>query len=419
MNKSLVIVALLCMISFIIQLLTVISVPITGHSIDYNLSFAVYNDIAFGVFGVCNMRLHLCSDASIGYPSGDQIFNNYTFDESGYGGMELPSNARFSISKLLVVHVIAFCFTALLLLSSVAVLLRQWAYENRKLLRQFQELFKSKSQSVEDSSDSESFKQITNTDTSGNASSDTRIGRSSVLELFQILEDEDVDGNVENLNQSQRYSRQYSHDEEQQFDDDNDDNDNDDEEDINDDKKPNLMPYLTVQLALALLSCLLNLLGLLSDVLLFMPHLTYLGWIQFIPIICLGVMAAFVCFIRRSISSRQYLEEEYFYANDDMRTKRNIVVHSDDDSQSDDGFYVYTNGFYSNYADRSEHNPSQQSNTNSWTRHTPRADNDTPIADNDVPRTDTPNEEEEEEEDISVNSSQMSRSIPLRDLNRL
>lgn len=308
MNKGLVIVVVLCLISALIQLLPVISVPITGASIDYNLSFARYNNVAFGVFGICDYNTHSCTDPTIGYPRGGELL---TGNENG--GVELPSDARSSISKLLVVHVIAFALSAILMVISYIYMIKLWIQE-----RKIDQVIAQKETELNDLQNSNTESII------DNGSHDTSL----------LI------------------------------------------------KKPDITPFLTFQLIASLISCLLTLLGLLSDVLLFMPHLSFLGWLQILPIMFLAIVATLVCFMRRSIFSRRHLDEEYFYANDDMRIRRNLDVISSNDTASDDGFYVYTNGFYSNYADRFEHNQSQQSNTNSWIRRTPFNEDDVSIDSN-------------------------------------
>lgn len=288
MIKTHIIVALLCLISAVLQLLPVLSAPITGASSNYSLHLAKYNGMAFGVFGICFLDTNNCTGPAIGYNSGGMILGD---ENDNTEAISLPSDARSSISKLLVVHVLAFALAAILVV--FAVLTMGVVYSHQKFQKQNKQ------------------------------------------EGMAVL------------------------------------------------KRTDLMIYLNFQLLFALLSCLFTLLGLLSDVLLFVPHLSYLGWIQIIPIVMEAVVAMFVCFMRRSIFSRRHLDEDYFYENDDMRVHNNVDSYLAN-SGSDDGFYVYTNGFYSNYGDREEHNQSQQSNTNSWRRHSPYNE-ETSIASGDGP----------------------------------
>lgn len=335
MNKGLLIVAVLCLLSAIIQLLAVISVPITGKLINYNLSFARYNNLTFGVFGICDYTRDTCTPPGIGYPLDHNISIN---NESG--GVELPSDARSSISKLLVVHVVAFALSAILVVVSGMYIGILWTREIKlsKLIAKRELELRNHLEPVAGTDDGE------NGSTSG---SDTPKSNPDEDHLVVV-------------------------------------------------KKPDITPFLNFQLIFALVSCLLTLLGLLSDILLFTPHLGFLGWLQIVPIVFLAFIVTLVCFMRRSIFSRRHLDEEYFYANDDMRGRHHLDVMSSADTASDDGFYVYTNGFYSNYGDREEYNQSQQSNPNSWIRHTPYND-----------------------EDASVNSSHLERErIQLQDLPR-
>lgn len=99
-------------------------------------------------------------------------------------------------------------------------------------------------------------------------------------------------------------------------------------------------------------SVLTTLLAFLADILLFTPNLSYLGWLQLIPIVLMALVTSMLCFIKRSISSRKFFESEYRYANDDMRIMRKTYVDEFwNDNASDDGFYVYTDGFYTRNGD--------------------------------------------------------------------
>jgi hypothetical protein len=90
-------------ISLAFQIVAILSVPVTQ-----NITLCTYSGLRFGVFGLCSETG--CSRVGIGY-STDAIDN--------LDGFSLPSNARHSISKLLVVHPIAAGFTLILFLSSI------------------------------------------------------------------------------------------------------------------------------------------------------------------------------------------------------------------------------------------------------------------------------------------------------------
>lgn len=270
MNKGLLLIAILSLISCVIQLLPVISVPITGHNSKYAIYFAKYNGIAFGVFGLCDYMDDHCSSPHIGYPLEPSFM-------SKGAGIELPSDARYSISKLLIVHVVAFGLSCISIIASYGMIIMVYI---RQRWRDKQ--IKDMSQNIN-------------------------------LQNYNDLETRSVSTKVA--------------------------------------RGINLIPFLNVELVLSILSSLFTLLGLLSDILLFTPNLSYLGWIQIIPVICLAILVSMVCFIRRSIFSRRHLDEDYFFPNDDMKERHNLQVIPPIDTSSDDGFHVYTHGFYSRYDD--------------------------------------------------------------------
>lgn len=106
-----------------------------------------------------------------------------------------------------------------------------------------------------------------------------------------------------------------------------------------------LIGHFSWMLLLSALSFLLTLLAFLADIILFIPRLSFLGWIQLLPIALMALIASLLCFMKRSLASRRHLEEEYRGKNDDMRNN-GVTPRWVDDSASDDGFYVFTNGFY-------------------------------------------------------------------------
>ncbi|KAG7195705.1 regulator of ime2 [Scheffersomyces spartinae] len=124
------------------------------------------------------------------------------------------------------------------------------------------------------------------------------------------------------------------------------------EDDDDEDQPRDISMYLSFMLMFSLCDFIATLLALLADILLFIPRLTYVGWIQILPLILLAFTASTICFMKREVSTRKYLQGgDSNYKNDDMYLRRRMVTdpdNDDDDSGSDDGFYVYTNGFYSN-----------------------------------------------------------------------
>lgn len=296
-HKGLVLLGVLSTICLVIQLLPVISVPITGRMTNYNLHLSIYNNNSFGVFGVCDLSTNHCSRPSIGYPSKKSDFygiSNPDIYESQFGGIKLPSRATYTISKLLVVHVIAFCLTALLCIVILYLLLTLHFDSLHDML--------------------------------------SKVG----------------------------YKKLHS-----------------DPKPTSDSKKTkrDLTPYLNAMLIISMFSFLLTLLAFLVDILLFIPHLSYLGWLQLIPIVFMTIEASMICFHKRYISSRKYLDDDNKNTNDDMRLRENVDISRwDDDAASDDGFVVYTNGFYSNYNDNATYLNDKDFSNGGWIRHTPYND---------------------------------------------
>lgn len=297
MHKGLLILDLFVLICLTIQLLPIISVPITGKGIGYNLHLSKYGNYTFGVLGLCTSN-NICSKPKVGYPPETDAFYSFMDSENGeypdFAAAELPSRARYVISKLLVVHIVGFCFTTLLFLLSLALTVILWLEESETRVP-FKDAVR---------------KKVKIRQNSRNNSSTDLTESTSATKMDSLSDKETVN---------------------------------------NERKSKDITPYLNFMLMLSLLSFLLTLLAFLSDILLFIPHLSYLGWLQLCPIILLSTVTSMLCFIKRSISSRKYLNDEYRYENDDMRKSVNVGVLNWKDTDSDDGFYVYTNGFYSNY----------------------------------------------------------------------
>lgn len=278
MHSGVVFIGFLCTVSWVIQLLPVISVPITGKRINYNLHFAISNDIAFGVFGVCDIASDDCSSVRVGYPV--TLFLNDTAADlesnaDGLSAIELPSHATYSVSKLLVVHLVAFILTSLLLATTSIFLLismpEKW-WPKYSLVHRL-------------------------------------IGWLRGTNLTDV----DDRGSMANTLRSVKRS------------------------------KKSIARYLNWMLLFALLLFLLTLLAFLADILLFIPLLSYLGWIQLLPIMLMSLISSLLCFMRRSISSRRHLEAEVYPVDGVGGSKS--PVRWVNDSDSDDGFYIYTNAF--------------------------------------------------------------------------
>lgn len=263
MHTGLIFIGSLALICWVIQFLPVISVPITAKQIGYSLHFASYNNYTFGVLGVCDTQRNVCSSPQIGYPNNDSFYYVVSGEDTpqeGFQTIQLPSSATHSISKLLVVHIVAFFFTSLLLVESAFIVALD-LLDNGKpkwLLRRL-----------------------------GVQRSETR--------------------------------------------------------------KRDITGYLSLMLLFSLLLFLLTLLAFLADILLFVPRLSSLGWIQLLPTLMMALIASLVCFMKRSIQSRRHLEDNY--PAGDIWGKR--ALHNwVDDSASDDGIYIYSHGFTSHNDER-------------------------------------------------------------------
>lgn len=281
MHKALLALFILCTVCWVIQLLPVISVPLTSHR--GNIYLSHFKNFKFGVFGICDMETGKCSSPKIGYPSSNSSFFDYSDEAStNSSGVVLPSYVRYTISKLLVVHVVAFCFSSLLLIV-IALLyaLKTWDMINERKERhnRKEELNHLRNERREEEHDS----------------------------------DDEGEGNVDTAEVH---------------------------------KERDLSPYLNAMLILTIFSVLTTLLAFLADILLFVPRLSYLGWVQLLPIVSMALITSMLCFIKRSISSRKFFEN-YEYANDEMKVLRSRAMEQSwNDSSSDDGFVVYTDGFY-------------------------------------------------------------------------
>lgn len=107
------------LIAFALQLVAVLSVPVTK-----TISLGSYQDHKFGVFGYCNIKDGTCSPAGVGYNLVD----------SDNAGFSLPSNARHTLSNLLIVHPIACGFTLILTVLALLAHIQGPASSSRYLL---------------------------------------------------------------------------------------------------------------------------------------------------------------------------------------------------------------------------------------------------------------------------------------------
>ncbi|KAH3684702.1 hypothetical protein WICPIJ_004337 [Wickerhamomyces pijperi] len=98
-----------------LQILAIISVPVTK-----SIALCTYDGYKFGVFGLC--KGDECTSISIGY-TGKEL-------SDALSGFSLPSNARKSVSKLLIVHVVSAGFTLAMLFSSIML---HWSGPSKSL----------------------------------------------------------------------------------------------------------------------------------------------------------------------------------------------------------------------------------------------------------------------------------------------
>lgn len=274
MHSGIIFIGVLTLLCWVVQLLAVITVPITGEGTKYRLHLSHYNNISFGVFGVCDVISHTCSEPKIGYTSADDFTYWSESDASSVNTLSLihlPSEAAHVISKLLVVHVIALVFTSLLGIQCCFVVVSDLMQNDKFRLK----LLKAKTY------------------------------------LRQKLRRKAPEGLAPSENAVSVAPR----------------------------PKRQVYLHLNVMLFIAIISFLLNLLAFLADILLFVPKLGVLGWIQVVPIVVMALIESLICFMKRSILSRRHLDNDVQNFTTDRRERKWS------EEYSDDGFYIYSNGF--------------------------------------------------------------------------
>ena len=98
-----IVLVVLLTLALVFECFSTISVPIT-----IGLYISEYNGYRFGVFGWCKVDRSVCSPIRIGYSKDDILL----FNEQEY--LHLPNHAKYALSNLLLVHVLAFvCVTIL------------------------------------------------------------------------------------------------------------------------------------------------------------------------------------------------------------------------------------------------------------------------------------------------------------------
>lgn len=326
MHKGLVVLACFSLVCFVLHLIPILSVPVTSNT--NGIYLAKLEGYTFGILGICDTTTNKCSDISVGYPSkNSSFFLERAQNEQSFA---LPTRAILLISRLLVVHIVAFCLSSCHLVVTVFLLVLLWFDQHQwKRCRIGADNINDDSSTIDLEADP-TISRVHSRNSSVWSSSRSRIGHRRIVEFEERRS--------HNNNNTNSISNKVVED--------------GGEDDDDEDQPRDISMYLSFMLMFSLCDFIATLLALLADILLFIPRLTYVGWIQILPLILLAFTASTICFMKREVSTRKYLQGgDSNYKNDDMYLRRRMVTdpdNDDDDSGSDDGFYVYTNGFYSN-----------------------------------------------------------------------
>lgn len=114
--------SILLFASFVLLLISVISTPII-----HGIPLASFQGVNFGVFGWCKDNGQ-CSRVHVGWNTGDALPNG------GDGDFNLPSNARHSLSSLLIVHPVAALCNLIVLGLAIAAHFHSPSHSARYLL---------------------------------------------------------------------------------------------------------------------------------------------------------------------------------------------------------------------------------------------------------------------------------------------
>ncbi|MCJ1268888.1 regulator of ime2 [Lobaria immixta] len=115
----------LLFVAFVLLLISVISTPVVK-----NIPLASFHGIDFGVFGYCGKT---CSGIKVGYSTSN--INDVAGTGSSNGqDFSLPSNARSSLSSILIVHPIAALLTLICLILAASAHLHAPSHSPRYLL---------------------------------------------------------------------------------------------------------------------------------------------------------------------------------------------------------------------------------------------------------------------------------------------
>ncbi|MCJ1462096.1 regulator of ime2 [Pseudocyphellaria aurata] len=114
----------LLFVAFVLLLISVISTPVVK-----SIPLASFEGVDFGVFGYCGKT---CSGIKVGYATNIKDASGTASD--GDGNFSLPSNARSSLSSILIVHPIAALFTLICLILAASAHLHAPSHSPRYLL---------------------------------------------------------------------------------------------------------------------------------------------------------------------------------------------------------------------------------------------------------------------------------------------
>lgn len=120
-SKLRLVVVTLLTVALVFQVFPVISIPVVD-----NIYLATYNGRVFGVFGWCSLVTDECTLPQIGYHYDTEMS---TEDASLF----LPSRAKRSISKLLIVHALSLFFTFLLWVFTLIINLKTYGHSRTVL----------------------------------------------------------------------------------------------------------------------------------------------------------------------------------------------------------------------------------------------------------------------------------------------
>lgn len=351
LHKGFIVVAVLGCICLALNILNIMAVPITKP--ERGLYLSSYENYTYGIFGLCYNDY--CTEPRIGYPSNTSAYfmeiHNLELP-SGDLDMRLPSRATYRVSKLLVVHLVSTCLTFILVLFAISINIYLYANEKetKSGSRNEEELLEEgvveeiqveerdeRDERDERERDGDEIDGVEGSEIEGNG-----IEGNNIEERGEVAEEHHVD--PEEIPSRRALLRELIEDNHSHL---------LTHSDLHHTTyyKKDITGFLNIMLILTLFSFLFSLLAFLADILLFVPQLSYLGWIQIIPIVFFAIVLSMLCLMKRFTVTMRYLDEIPKYGNDDMRSRKFFNPHKWSEMGSDDGFIAYANGIYSNFND--------------------------------------------------------------------